>query len=313
MNRGNYRWDVFHSDASKADFESCLFEACAKSNWRLHAYVVMSNHFHLAIETPDGNLVAGMQWLQATFANRFNRRRDERGHLFQGRYTSLVVEPGHAFGQICHYIHLNPVRAGLVPAEKLGEYRHGSYWQLTRPKLRPAGLDLTTALASAGELADKRAGWVRYARYLAWLAAEDPASRDEAFERMTRGWAAGTREFKQQLLADHDVTPSARAWTAKGAGEIRELRWAALLEAGLGELGKGRADAAAARKSAPWKVALAAWMKQNSQVTNRWLCEQLHMGTPVAVSHHVGRLRRFGGPAALLLAQLGQKTLNIKT
>ena len=85
LNRGNYRANVFATDGAKSAFEECLFDACTKSHWLLHAYVVMRNHYHLAIETPEGNLVAGMQWLQATFANRFNRFRGERGHLFQGR------------------------------------------------------------------------------------------------------------------------------------------------------------------------------------------------------------------------------------
>ena len=82
INRGNYRADIFQTEGARAAFEACLFEACEKSNWVLHAFVVMSNHYHLALETPDANLVAGMQWLQATFANRFNRLRGERGHLF---------------------------------------------------------------------------------------------------------------------------------------------------------------------------------------------------------------------------------------
>ena len=110
INRGNYRADLFRTEGAKAAFEACLFAACARSGWVLHAFVLMSNHYHLAVETPDGNLVAGMQWLQATFANRFNRLRRERGHLFQGRYKSLLVEEGDALGQVCHYIHLNPVR-----------------------------------------------------------------------------------------------------------------------------------------------------------------------------------------------------------
>ena len=120
INRGNYRADVFRTEGAKAAFEACLFEACAKSGWVLHAFVVMCNHYHLALETPEGNLVTGMQWLQATFANRFNRLRGERGHLFQGRYKSLLVETGAALGQVCDYIHLNPVRAGAVPAERAG-------------------------------------------------------------------------------------------------------------------------------------------------------------------------------------------------
>lgn len=72
INRGNYRSHIFRSDATKAAFERCLFEACTKSGWVLDAFVLMGNHYHLALETPQGNLVAGMQWLQATFGNRFN-------------------------------------------------------------------------------------------------------------------------------------------------------------------------------------------------------------------------------------------------
>ena len=100
INRGNYQANIFRADSTKAAFESCLFEACRKSSWRLHAFVVMRNHYHLAVETPDGNLVAGMQWLQATFAARFNRRRGLHGHLFQGRYKAFVVEAGEPFAEV---------------------------------------------------------------------------------------------------------------------------------------------------------------------------------------------------------------------
>ncbi len=89
INRGNYRADIFHTEGAKSAFEGALVQACAKSGWHLHAFVIMRNHFHLALETPDGNLVTGMQWLQATFANRFNKLRGARGHLFQGRYKAL--------------------------------------------------------------------------------------------------------------------------------------------------------------------------------------------------------------------------------
>ena len=80
----------------------------------LHVFVIMGNHYHLAVVTPAGNLVAGMQWQQATLANRFNRLRGERGHRFQGRYKALLVESGTALGQVCHSLRLNPVRARLV-------------------------------------------------------------------------------------------------------------------------------------------------------------------------------------------------------
>ena len=104
INRGNYRADVFRNEGAKAAFEACLFEACARCAWLLHGFVVMRNHFHLALETPDGNLAAGMQWLQATFANRFNRRRGEHGHLFQGRYKALPVEEGEALASLMEQV-----------------------------------------------------------------------------------------------------------------------------------------------------------------------------------------------------------------
>lgn len=113
INRGNYRDFVFHSLGTRQAFERCLFQACVCSDWQLHAFVIMGNHYHLALETPQGNLVNGMQWLQATFANRFNRLRGEHGHLFQGRYKALLAEPGERLGCLCHYIHLNPARAKL--------------------------------------------------------------------------------------------------------------------------------------------------------------------------------------------------------
>ncbi len=311
LNRGNYRAAVFATEKARAAFEACLFEACEKSGWRLHAFVVMSNHYHLALETPAGNLVAGMQWLQATFANRFNRLRGERGHLFQGRYKSLLVEGGAALGQVCHYLHLNPVRAGLVPIEGLRGYRASSYWHLWQ-KQRPEFLGVETALAEAGGLADTPAGRAAYADYLAWQAAEGPAGRTKAYVSLSRGWALGTREFRTALIKDHALAATSRAWEQTGAREIRESGWSEVLARGLRLLGKAPGDAQTERKSAPWKVALAARLKQTTQANNRWLAEHLHMGTPVAVSHHTGQLRRGQRPAARAAVKK-LKILNVKT
>lgn len=294
VNRGNYRSDIFRSEGARAAFETCLFAACVKSKWVLHAYVAMSNHYHLALETPQGNLVTGMQWLQSTFANRFNRLRGERGHLFQGRYKALLVEEGAALGQVCHYIHLNPVRAGIVPVERLRDFRHSSYWYLWRPKARPGFLWVETALAEAGGLADTPAGWRSYADYLAWQAEAGPAGKNKAYVSLSKGWALGTGEFKAALLKDHAVAADARAWESDGVREIRARQWEERLAEGLRKAGKTDADARGDRKSAPWKVEIAAEMKATTQVSNGWLAERLHMGSGVAVSHYVGRARRGG-------------------
>lgn len=119
INRGNYRADIFEQSGAKAAFLKCLDEACQKSGWIVHAWVIMRNHYHLALETPRGNLVPGMHWLQATFSARFNRFRKENGHLFQGRYKAILVEPDRALGSLCQYIHLNPIRAKAVRTSEL--------------------------------------------------------------------------------------------------------------------------------------------------------------------------------------------------
>ena len=295
INRGNYRADIFKTEGARAAFESCLFEACAKSDWVLHAFVVMSNHYHLALETPNGNLVVGMQWLQATFANRFNKLRGERGHLFQGRYKALLVEAGGPLGQVCHYLHLNPVRAGIVLPAELKTYRYSSYWYLGQPRARPKFLDLQTALSEAGELADTPAGRKQYGAYLAWQAAEGPAGRNKAYVSLSKGWALGTKDFKVALVKDHALAAEARAWESMGAREISEQQWTERLAACLRQAGRSAGEARRDRKSARWKIAIAAEMKQTTQVPNGWLAERLNMGSGMAVSQYVGRWRREGG------------------
>lgn len=294
INRGNYRADVFATEGAKAAFEECLFAACRKSKWTLHAFVVMRNHFHLAVGTPQGNLVRGMQWLQATFATRFNRLRGEHGHLFQGRYKALLVERGEALGRVCDYIHLNPVRAGIVPVGRLREYRHSSYWYLWEPEARPKSLSLETALAKAGGLADAPAGRRRYAAYLAWQAAEGPAGSSAAYVNLSRGWALGTDGFKADLAEEYELAADSRAWERSGAREMREARWSKELTRCLKKLRKTEEDLRRARKGAAWKAAIALRLKETTQAGNRWLTGRLHMGRPEAVSVHVHRLRRAG-------------------
>jgi hypothetical protein len=193
---------------------------------------------------------------------------------------------------VCHYIHLNPVRAGIVAVERLPEYRHSSYWFLWHPEGRPVFLDLRTALSEAGGLVDTAAGRRSYAEYLVWQAAEGPAGKTRAYASLSHGWALGTKEFKAALVKDHQLAADARAWESAGAREIRELDWDERLGAGLRRVGKTAEDARRERKSAAWKVALAAELKQTTQATNGWIAERLNMGSGVAVSQYVGRWRR---------------------
>ena len=94
MARGNQGQAVFRDDHDRRRFLDVLGEASGKTGWRVHAYVLMGNHYHLLLETPEGNLAAGMKWLQGTYTQRFNSRHEVFGHLFQGRYKALGLRAG---------------------------------------------------------------------------------------------------------------------------------------------------------------------------------------------------------------------------
>jgi putative transposase len=290
INRGNYRDHVFASPGAKEAFLKCLGEAAVKADWVVHAYVLMSNHYHLALETPSGNLVEGMRWLQSTFSNRFNRFRGERGHVFQGRYKALVIETD-GLGAVAHYIHLNPVRARLLPVERLGDFADSSYAALLNPKTRPEWLCVDAFLDAAGELTDTPTGRRKYGEYLAWLAEDKPAQKQLNFATMSRGWALGGDAFKAALARKHQKLLEKPGGKDAVTREARELLWAAALKQALAKLGKKPSHADSDIKSAPWKVAIAAHLKATTTGTNPWLAAQLRMGAPEGVSRYVSELR----------------------
>ena len=132
MNRGDRRGNIFRDDHDRQCFLSTLAEACTKTEWQVHAWCLMRNHFHLVIETPQANLVAGMKWLLGVYTKRFNIRHKVCGHVFAGRYKGLHVD-GSGSGYlrtVCDYVHLNPVRAKLIgTATPLEGFAWSSYGQ----------------------------------------------------------------------------------------------------------------------------------------------------------------------------------------
>jgi REP element-mobilizing transposase RayT len=94
MSRGDRGEDIFRDDVDRQDFLKTLAETCQKTGFEVHAYCLMGNHFHLVVETPEANLVAGMRWLLSTYTIRLNHRHKLLGHVFSGRYKALLVEGG---------------------------------------------------------------------------------------------------------------------------------------------------------------------------------------------------------------------------
>jgi putative transposase len=290
INRGNYRSWIFESEGTRKSFLKCLVEVCEAKGWRVHAWCLMSNHYHLLIETPEPNLVAGMRWLQSTFANRFNRYRKENGHVFQGRYKALLID-GEAIGTVCHYIHLNPVRAGLIDVGKLEGFADSSFHQLWYPGKRWSFGAYDTCLEFAGELADKPKGRRLYRDYLRWLTADDTEQKRLGFAKMSRGWAKGSKEFKKAVLEDIK-DKKLLAVKEHEAVELREVVWMRSLQAGLIALEKSWDDVAASRKGADWKISLARYLRERYLVPHNWIADNLKMGEPSSVQSWVSRHRK---------------------
>ena len=119
MARGDGGKRVFLGREDHESFLYWLEQVCASHGWRVHAWVLMGNHFHLLLETPEANLSAGMRVMMGAFSQAWNHRHRRRGHVFQGRYKAVPVAGGSAgdgsqFKVVADYIHLNAARAGLA-------------------------------------------------------------------------------------------------------------------------------------------------------------------------------------------------------
>ncbi|MCP4324365.1 MAG: transposase [Alteromonadales bacterium] len=112
--RGNERKKIYFAESDFELFLNVLNGVCTQFNWVVHAYCLMNNHYHLLIETPDANLSKGMRQLNGVFTQSINRKYHRVGHLFQGRYKSILVDKDAYLLELCRYIVLNPVRANIV-------------------------------------------------------------------------------------------------------------------------------------------------------------------------------------------------------
>jgi len=123
--RGNARNKIFLSDQDRENFLFVLGSVVKRFNWLCHAYCLMDNHYHLMIETPDANLSRGMRQLNGVYTQKYNWWHSKTGHIFQGRYKSILVEKENYLLELCRYVVLNPVRADM--AQKPGEWKWSSY------------------------------------------------------------------------------------------------------------------------------------------------------------------------------------------
>lgn len=134
--RGDRREAIYEDDVDRQRFLDVLAGVVERFNWRLHAYCLMGNHYHLLIETPDANLSKGMRQLNGVFTQQSNQRHRRVGHLFQGRFKAILVQKQSYLLEVARYVVLNPVRAGMV--RRVGDWPWSSYCA-TIGRMAPAG------------------------------------------------------------------------------------------------------------------------------------------------------------------------------
>ena len=296
MARGEGGQAIFVAKDVHLLFLHRLGEVCRSCGWRVHAWTLMRNHFHLLLETPEPNLVSGMHLLLGAFSQAWNRLHRRRGHVFQGRYKSVPVAGSGAgdasqFKVVADYIHLNAARAGLAGGDhgKLAAYRWSSL-PAYRSGKAPEWLACDRVLA-AHQLATDARGRRAYADYLeARATANKGQFPPEATAALRRGWYLGDELFRDRLLSL--VEKGSMALRKKGShsgaavaahGEQEATRLAAAGMRQL-ELCDEMGNLLPARKGDPRKVALATLLRSHTTITNLWLATRLAMGHDRSVS-----------------------------
>ena len=279
INRGNYRHAVFGSEGASEAFERTLWETVGQFGWRVHAYVIMFNHYHLALETPLPNLSDGMHRLQSAFATRFNRFRGERGHLFQGRFNALRIENTSSLARVVDYIHLNPVRAKITEPEQVADYRWSSLRNFITTD-RNSGLAADLVLGHWG-LTDTPQGWGDYCARLISLAVDEAEQKRLGFDQLSKGWAIGTDGWKK-ALAKELKQRSLVGLAQTEATAIREARWLEVLTEAVSAKGINLQEITQLppyAKGEEWRLVIAANLRSQG-VPYAWIAKQLGFCKP---------------------------------
>lgn len=291
MSRGNRRERIFLDDVDRQDFLKTLAEACQKTDWQVHAYCLMPNHYHLVLETPEPNLVAGMAWLQSTYTIRFNHRHQLFGHVLSGRYKAQLVE-GSGNGYLksaCDYVHLNPVRANLLKSEeRLLSYPWSSLGgYLAAPEHRPEWIRVDRLLGEHGIQEDTAAARQQFEQRMETRRWEE--TDPEVLKGLRRGWCVGSAGFRREMLfrmeghlgEHHSGALHLEAAQAKAeriiAEELRRHGWQ-------------EGDLASRRRNDPVKLEIAARLRRETTLSIKAIAARVHLGTSKTAN---GKLHRY--------------------
>ncbi len=283
MNRGDHGEAIFIDEEDQRKFLATLGEACVKAGWQVHAYCLMKNHFHLVLETPKPTLVAGMRWLLGVYTQRFNLRHHKRGHLFAGRYKSLIIDESDRsyLRTVCDYVHLNPVRAQLLsPNTSLETYDWSSFNNyLQLPRKRFPWLRVDRLLGEHGIENDNASGRKEFCRIMNLRCFSDSKHDEAAYKLIRREWKFGTQQFVESLHQKIDFTPNKKIHTAIECNETMEAFGKRLIQEKLTELKINSNTLNLLRKTDPLKIELAEMLRSKTTLSWEWIASELKAGT----------------------------------
>jgi REP element-mobilizing transposase RayT len=191
MARGNNRADIFLDDADRRLFLDLLKRSVERFELELFCFCLMGNHYHLFLRTPQANLSRAMHWLNASYASRFKFRHGYSGHVFQGRYKSVLVTADSHWLHLSMYIHLNPVRAGLADDPAQHEWSSFRDYTRSKPRYRWLSAGRVLRLYGKGEAERRR----RYRRACLTLSGKPP----DFWEKFRSDVVLGSREVLEEL------------------------------------------------------------------------------------------------------------------
>jgi putative transposase len=188
--RGNERKKIFIDDHDREVFLGTIQQVKDRFHWLFHSYVLMGNHYHLLVETPEANLSRGMRQLNGVYTREFNHRHNRIGHLFQGRFKSILVAKDEYLVEVSRYIALNPIRAGI--AVKAEEWLWGSYRSFIGIEKPPTWLTIDWILSLYG--ADRKKAAAEYRSYV-----EKGIGGEFPTEELRGGWILGGGRFVEKI------------------------------------------------------------------------------------------------------------------
>lgn len=189
--RGNERRPIFHDDEDRNAFLRFLGEAATRFGWNVSAWVLMTNHFHLVIQTPNADLSRGMHWINGSYAGWFNRRHERWGHFFGGRFKAFVIEKESYFKEVIRYVVLNPVRAKIVARPE--EYVWSSYRATAGLDSTPSWFDAEAALVPFAE--DRSVAETFYREFVD----QKVNAPDCLWRKLVNGIYLGTEEWTKKV------------------------------------------------------------------------------------------------------------------